>query len=147
MFLTFSQKFKGGKEMCAKPSGIDPWEMAVKQLHKVARLINLDENIVRILEKPVRVIETNFPVKMDDGTIRVFTGFRVHHTETFPTKGGIRYSPDVTKEEVMALAMWMTWKCAVVGLPYSGAKGESFATRENYPWERSNGSRVDTRTR
>lgn len=102
---------------------VNPWEMAVKQLHKVAKLIDLDSNIVRILEKPVRVVETNFPVKMDNGSIRMFTGFRVHHTETFPAKGGIRYSPDVTREEVMALAMWMSWKCAIVGLPYSGGKG------------------------
>ncbi len=101
----------------------NPWEQAVKQLYKVAKLIDLDENILNILEKPVRIIETNFPITMDDGTVRVFQGFRVHHTEIFPNKGGIRFSTDVTKEEVQALAMWMSWKCAIAGLPYSGAKG------------------------
>ncbi len=102
---------------------IDPWRMAIKQLDKVGKILNIDENILKRLRYPVRIIETNFPVVMDDGRVEIFTGFRVHHNENLPNKGGIRYSPDVTKEEVMALAFWMTFKCAIVGLPYSGAKG------------------------
>ncbi|MHA1200176.1 MAG: Glu/Leu/Phe/Val family dehydrogenase [Candidatus Heimdallarchaeaceae archaeon] len=102
---------------------IDPWRMAVKQLDKVGKILDIDENILKRLRHPVRTIETNFPVVMDDGSVEIFTGFRVHHAENLPNKGGIRYSPDVTKEEVMALAFWMTFKCAIVGLPYSGAKG------------------------
>lgn len=102
---------------------IDPWKMAVKQLDKVGKILNIDENILKRLRHPVRTIETNFPVVMDDGRVEIFTGFRVHHTENLPNKGGIRYSPEVTKEEVMALAFLMTFKCAIIGLPYSGAKG------------------------
>lgn len=102
---------------------IDPWEMAVKQLEKMGEILKIDENIIKILKHPIRIIETNFPVIMDDGRLEIFTGFRVHHNENLPTKGGIRFSPEVTKEEVMALAFWMTLKCAVIGLPYSGAKG------------------------
>ncbi|MCE7747117.1 MAG: hypothetical protein GPJ51_01880, partial [Candidatus Heimdallarchaeota archaeon] len=102
---------------------IDPWKMAIKQLDKVGKILNIDENILKRLRHPVRTIETNFPVVMDDGRVEIFTGFRVHHTENLPNKGGIRYSPEVTKEEVMALAFLMTFKCAIIGLPYSGAKG------------------------
>jgi glutamate dehydrogenase (NAD(P)+) len=77
-----------------------------------------------MLRRPKRELTVNFPVKMDDGSVRVFTGHRVHHSVVLgPTKGGIRYHPDVTLDEVRALAMWMTWKCSVVGLPYGGAKG------------------------
>ena len=73
---------------------------------------------------PKRELTVNFPVRMDDGSVKIFTGYRVHHNTVLgPTKGGIRYHPDVTLDEVRALAMWMTWKCAVVGLPYGGAKG------------------------
>jgi len=106
-----------------KEQKIDPWEMAVKQLEKMGEILKIDKNIIKILKHPIRIIETNFPVIMDDGRLEIFTGFRVHHNENLPTKGGIRFSPDVTKEEVMALAFWMTLKCAVIGLPYSGAKG------------------------
>ncbi len=77
-----------------------------------------------MLRLPKRELTVNFPVHMDDGSVRMFTGYRVHHsTVRGPTKGGIRYHPDVTLDEVRALAMWMTWKCAVVGLPFGGAKG------------------------
>ncbi len=102
---------------------IDPWRMAVKQLEKVGEVLDIDENIMKILKHPIRIVETNFPVVMDDGRVEIFTGFRVHHNENLPNKGGIRFSPHVTREEVMALAFWMTFKCAIVGLPYSGAKG------------------------
>ncbi len=101
----------------------DPWENAVEQLDRIAKIIDLDPNVQEILKHPIRVVEVNFPVNMDDGTVKVFKGYRVHHVEILPCKGGIRYSPLVTKEEVQALAMWMTWKCAVVQVPYSGGKG------------------------
>jgi len=103
---------------------LDAWEMAVSQLREVAEMINLDPNMVEILAKCKRELTVNFPVKMDDGSVKVFTGFRIQHNDIRgPSKGGIRYAPSVYKGEVMALAMWMTWKCAVVGIPYGGAKG------------------------
>lgn len=101
----------------------DPWKMALSQLDRIAELIDLDPDIHEFLKNPMRIYEVNFPVKMDTGSIKVFKGFRVHHVEIFPSKGGIKYAPYVTKEEMQALAMWMTWKCAVVEIPYSGAKG------------------------
>ncbi len=109
--------------MTEQTTNIDPWQMAIKQLDKVGEILKIDENILKLLKHPIRIVESNFPVVMDDGRVEIFTGFRVHHTENLPNKGGIRFSPNVTKEEVMALAFWMTFKCAVVGLPYSGAKG------------------------
>ncbi|MBI2252016.1 MAG: Glu/Leu/Phe/Val dehydrogenase [Armatimonadetes bacterium] len=100
------------------------WEVALEQLSLVAKKMNLDKNIHEILKSPKRILEVSFPVKMDNGTIKVFTGYRVqHNTARGPAKGGIRYHPDVTLDEVKALAMWMTWKCAVVAIPYGGAKG------------------------
>ncbi|MBM4237857.1 MAG: Glu/Leu/Phe/Val dehydrogenase [Euryarchaeota archaeon] len=98
--------------------------MAVEQVESVGRLIGLDEDMIGILKMPRRELTVNFPIRMDDGSIRVFTGFRVQHSHARgPCKGGIRYHPNVTLDEVKALAMWMTWKCAVMGLPYGGAKG------------------------
>ena len=87
-------------------------------------MLNLDPGLTEILATPKRELTVHFPVRMDDGTTRVFTGYRVQHNEARgPVKGGIRYSPIVDLDEVRALAMWMTWKCAVVNLPYGGAKG------------------------
>ncbi|MFN2590361.1 MAG: Glu/Leu/Phe/Val dehydrogenase [Actinomycetota bacterium] len=86
--------------------------------------MNLDPGVHEVLRHPRRALEVAIPVRMDDGTVKVFTGFRVHHnTSRGPSKGGLRYHPAVTLDEVKALAMWMTWKCAVVGIPYGGAKG------------------------
>ncbi|MCF2139489.1 MAG: Glu/Leu/Phe/Val dehydrogenase [Candidatus Lokiarchaeota archaeon] len=103
---------------------ISPYEVAVSQLKKAAKIMNLEKDYFEILKKPARVLTVNFPVNMDDGSIKVFTGYRVHHNDARgPSKGGIRYSPYVSLEEVMALSMWMTWKTAVVGLPFGGAKG------------------------
>lgn len=100
------------------------FEVAVEQFNIAADVIGLDDDMRRILSVCKREFTVNFPVEMDDGSVQVFTGHRVHHNSgPGPTKGGIRYHPDVTIEEVKALAMWMTWKCAVVGLPYGGAKG------------------------
>ena len=102
----------------------NPYQMALKQLQETAKIINLDEGIHKILSKPKRVLTVSLPVKMDDGRIEVFTGFRSQHNDARgPFKGGIRYHPQVTIEEVMALSMWMTWKCAIVGIPLGGGKG------------------------
>lgn len=103
---------------------INPYETAKQQLDAVAKRIGLKKGIHEMLRKPQRELAVNFPVKMDDGTIEVFTGYRVQHNTTRgPSKGGIRYHPDVTLDEVRALSMWMTWKCAVVNIPFGGAKG------------------------
>lgn len=103
---------------------LNPYEVAIEQFRKAADMLELDTSMRRILEKPRRELTVSVPVKMDDGSIEVFTGFRVqHNTARGPAKGGIRYSPNVTLDEVRALAMWMTWKCALVGLPFGGAKG------------------------
>ncbi|MBC8444208.1 Glu/Leu/Phe/Val dehydrogenase [Candidatus Woesearchaeota archaeon] len=103
---------------------MNPFENAQVQLKKAADLMKLDKNIYEILKQPQRILEVNIPVKMDDGTIKVFKGFRSQHNNSRgPTKGGIRFHPDVSKEEVMALSMWMTWKCAAVNIPYGGGKG------------------------
>ncbi|RLG46558.1 MAG: glutamate dehydrogenase [Thermoproteota archaeon] len=105
-------------------SALNPYEMAVKQLEEVAKLMDLDRGILEILKRPKREIIVHLPVKMDNGEIRVFTGYRVQHNDARgPCKGGIRYHPDVNLDEVRALAMWMTWKTAVMDLPYGGAKG------------------------
>jgi glutamate dehydrogenase (NAD(P)+) len=101
-----------------------PYEIAVAQFDKAAAYLPLKAGIREMLRYPKRELTVNFPVKMDDGSVKMFTGYRVHHSAVRgPTKGGIRYHPDVTLDEVRALAMWMTWKCAVVGIPYGGAKG------------------------
>ncbi len=98
--------------------------MAREQLDEIARWMKLDPGIHLILREARRSLEVSIPVRMDDGKIKVFTGYRVQHNlARGPAKGGIRYHPDVTLDEVKALAMWMTWKCAVVGIPYGGAKG------------------------
>lgn len=100
------------------------FEMARSYFDRIADRLNLDEGIRNILRHPIRELTVNFPVIMDDGSIRIFTGYRVHHSlHRGPAKGGIRYSPHVSLDEVRALAMWMTWKTAVVNLPFGGAKG------------------------
>jgi glutamate dehydrogenase (NAD(P)+) len=102
----------------------DVYESALRQFDKAVSYLTLKPGIVEYLRVPKRELTVNFPVEMDDGSVHVFTGYRVHHnTALGPTKGGIRYHPGVTLDEVRALAMWMTWKCAVVGIPYGGAKG------------------------
>jgi len=102
----------------------DPWEMALRQFNRAADHLPLKRGIRDFLAYPHRELTVNFPVKMDDGSVRIFTGYRVHHSTVLgPTKGGIRYAPQVDLNEVRALAMWMTWKCALMHLPYGGAKG------------------------
>jgi len=97
---------------------------ALAQLDEAAEKLNLDPGIHQRLRRPQRALVVSVPTLMDDGHLEVFTGYRVQHDSTLgPTKGGIRYHPDVTLDEVTALAMLMTWKCALMGLPYGGAKG------------------------
>ncbi len=102
----------------------DLFEVAVEQFHIAADVLGLEDNMRRILSHCQSELTVHFPVEMDDGSVQVFTGHRVRHNDgPGPTKGGIRYHQSVTVSEVKALAMWMTWKCAVVGLPFGGAKG------------------------
>jgi glutamate dehydrogenase (NAD(P)+) len=102
----------------------NPWEDAREQFDAVAESMHIDPGMRDVLRHCKREFTVHFPVKMDDGTVRVFTGYRVHHNEARgPVKGGLRYSLNVSIDEVRALAMWMTWKCAVAGLPFGGAKG------------------------
>ncbi|HEX4896918.1 MAG TPA: Glu/Leu/Phe/Val dehydrogenase [Candidatus Limnocylindrales bacterium] len=103
---------------------INAWAVAQQQFDLAAERLHLDEGIRRVLREPRREFTCHFPVHMDDGSVRVFTGYRVQHNlGRGPAKGGIRYHQDVSIDEVKALAMWMTWKCAVVGIPYGGGKG------------------------
>ncbi len=99
-------------------------EMAVRQFEIASEKLKLDENVGTRLKRPDRALVVSIPTRMDDGSVKVFTGYRVQHSDTLgPFKGGIRYHPDVNLGEVSALAMWMTWKCSLVGLPLGGAKG------------------------
>ena len=100
------------------------WDRARQQFHATADLINLDESCREVLGNCRRVVQVSLPIKRDNGVIHTFTGFRAQHSNhRGPYKGGIRYHPDVTREEVMALSMLMTWKCAVVNVPFGGGKG------------------------
>jgi len=100
------------------------WGLAVAQFERAADVLGLEDEIRTRLLEPRRSLVVNFPVRMDDGSVRSFTGYRVQHTLTMgPTKGGVRYAPGVSLGECAALAMWMTFKCALVGLPFGGAKG------------------------
>jgi glutamate dehydrogenase (NAD(P)+) len=103
---------------------INPWHVAQQQFDIAADKLNLDPGLRRVLREPRRELHVHFPVKMDDGSVQVFAGYRVQHNlGRGPAKGGIRYHQDVSIDEVKALAMWMTWKCAVVGIPFGGGKG------------------------
>ena len=103
---------------------LNPWEAQAARFDFAAQKLNLNEGLWKILRYPSREIIVHIPVSMDDGRLEVFTGFRVQHSVARgPAKGGVRYSPDVTLDEVRALASWMTWKCAVVNIPFGGAKG------------------------
>ncbi|MEO8430572.1 MAG: Glu/Leu/Phe/Val dehydrogenase [Acidobacteriota bacterium] len=108
----------------ATPENLNPWEFARRQFDRAAELLGLDAGTREVLRSPKRQLTVSIPVKMDDGAVRVFEGYRVQHSiARGPSKGGIRYHPGVTIDEVKALAMWMTWKCAVVNIPFGGAKG------------------------
>jgi glutamate dehydrogenase (NAD(P)+) len=102
----------------------NPLDSMMQRFDEAARLMGLDETVMNVLKVPAKSVAVNLPITMDDGSIKVFEGFRViHSTLLGPSKGGVRYSMDVHQDEVKALAAWMTWKCAVVNIPYGGAKG------------------------
>jgi len=103
---------------------VNPYDMAIAQFDEAADRLGLSQAMRAILRKPKRELIVNFPVRMDNGDVEMYTGYRVQHNiNRGPAKGGIRFSPEVSLDEVRALAMWMTWKCAVVGIPFGGAKG------------------------
>jgi len=105
---------------------------AQKQLYKAAKEIQLDPNLLKILDKPMRILKVSIPIKMDSGRVKVFTGYRCQYNNAKgPAKGGVRYHPDVTEDEVTALAAWMTWKCSLLDLPYGGAKGGIVCSPKN----------------
>ncbi|GAF79815.1 unnamed protein product, partial [marine sediment metagenome] len=100
------------------------YENALRLFDNATEYLDLNPGIVKILRQPKREVAVHFPVIMDDGSLSMFTGFRVQHsTHLGPSKGGIRYHPDVSLDEIKSMAMLMTWKCAMVGLPFGGAKG------------------------
>jgi glutamate dehydrogenase (NAD(P)+) len=102
----------------------NPYEIARQQLRLVGTTFNIDPNLINVLQECKKAVEVAIPISLDDGTIRAFAGFRVqHNVARGPSKGGIRYHPDVTLDEVKALAMWMTWKCSLMNIPFGGAKG------------------------
>jgi len=102
----------------------NPWVSAEARFDEAAELLGLDEGLRKILRSPALELKVSVPVMLDDGRYEVFTGYRVHHSIVRgPAKGGIRFAPDVTLDEVRALSAWMTWKCAVVNIPFGGAKG------------------------
>ncbi|MGH3182610.1 MAG: Glu/Leu/Phe/Val family dehydrogenase, partial [Streptosporangiaceae bacterium] len=112
------------EELALDAKETNPWAAQFARFNAAARKLNLDEGIAKVLAHPAREITVHIPVQMDDGRIEVFTGYRVQHSEARgPAKGGIRYAGDVSLDEVRALASWMTWKCAVVNIPFGGAKG------------------------
>ena len=102
----------------------NPYESMMARVDKAAELLKLDKGVYEYLQKPVKQVIVSIPIQMDNGEIKVFEGYRVIHDNILgPSKGGIRYAPDVTIDEVKALAAWMTWKCAVANIPFGGAKG------------------------
>src|SRR5437762_2756540 len=102
----------------------NPWLAAEARFDEAATKLKLDDGLCKVLRSPTKEITVHIPVMLDDGRLEVFTGYRVQHSiARGPGKGGIRFSPDVTLDEIRALASWMTWKCAVVGIPFGGAKG------------------------
>jgi glutamate dehydrogenase (NAD(P)+) len=102
----------------------NPYELAKLQLRRVGEAFAIDPDLIAVLSGCKKAVSVSVPTRMDDGTVRVFDGFRVtHNVARGPSKGGLRYHPDVTLDEVKSLAMWMTWKCALMGIPFGGAKG------------------------
>ena len=109
----------------SQPEDLNPFHIAAQQFDQaVAYMPQLKRGLLDFLKRPSRTVIVEFPIELDDGTVRSFTGYRVLHNRVRgPCKGGIRYHPNVTWDEVKALAMWMTWKCAIVNIPFGGAKG------------------------
>ena len=105
-------------------SRFDPWQAEIERLEEAAKLVGLEDDVLAVLSRPKRILEVSVPVRRDDGRVEVFVGWRIHHdTARGPAKGGLRFHPALTKEDVAALAIAMTWKCAVVDLPFGGGKG------------------------
>lgn len=103
---------------------LNPFLNAQKQVKEACDRLGLEADVYELLKQPMKVLEVAIPVKMDDGSTKVFTGYRsMHNNAVGPTKGGIRFHPNVTRDEVMALSIWMTFKCSVTGIPYGGGKG------------------------
>ncbi len=120
--LETASKFEGAPQSMGMQK--TQYDIAVEQFQRAADIMKLDPNVQEILRKPRRVLSVNFPVKMDDGRLLLYQGFRSQHNNALgPYKGGVRFHPNVTIDEVKALSMWMTWKCAVAGIPFGGAKG------------------------
>lgn len=116
-----SRKLRQVRKMAEE---LNPFKIAQKQLEKAVDVLGLDQDVHDLLKEPLRTLEVRIPVRMDDGSTKTFTGFRVQYNDARgPTKGGIRFHPDETIDTVKALASWMTWKCSVVGIPYGGGKG------------------------
>ena len=112
---------------------LNPFEIAQKQVKSACDKLNADPAVYEILKRPMRVLEVSFPIKLDDGTVKIFTGYRSQHNNAVgPFKGGLRFHPDVTRDEVKALSTWMTFKCSVAGIPYGGGKGGMAIDPKNY---------------
>ena len=128
--------------------GAELFRIASDQFARASEMLDLDPEFVARLGDPRRSLVVNFPVRMDSGEVRSLTGYRVQHTLTMgPTKGGFRYGPDVSLGECAALAMWMTWKCALLGLPYGGAKGGVRCTPERAQRRRARAPHAPLRRR
>ena len=122
MGIPFLNKIRSDRKVSSKE--LNPYDNAMKQLSATAGLIGLDADILETLSQPKRILSVSLPVRLDNGRIKNFQGYRVQYSDARgPFKGGIRYHPNVSLDEVKALATWMTWKCAVVDIPYGGAKG------------------------
>jgi glutamate dehydrogenase (NAD(P)+) len=121
---TERRKTAGFKPVTSFEDEMNPWLAQEARFDFAAHKLNLDEGMCKILRLPTRELIVHIPIGMDDGRIEVFTGYRVQHSiARGPSKGGVRYAPDVSLDEVRALASWMTWKCAVANIPFGGAKG------------------------
>ena len=123
---------KSEVEKMAKET-LNPFEIAQKQIKSACDKLNADPVVYEILKNPMRVLEVSFPVKLDDGTVKTFIGYRSQHNNAVgPFKGGLRFHPDVTRDEVKALSTWMTFKCSVAGIPYGGGKGGMAINPKDY---------------
>ena len=112
---------------------LNPFEIAQKQIKSACDKLNADPAVYEILKNPMRVLEVSFPVKLDNGTVKTFVGYRSQHNNAVgPFKGGLRFHPDVTRDEVKALSTWMTFKCSVAGIPYGGGKGGMAINPKDY---------------
>jgi len=123
----------------------NPWLAAAARFDEAAKRLKLDDGMRKVLGTPSKELTVHIPVQLDDGRIEVFTGYRVQHSVARgPAKGGVRFAPDVTLDEVRALASWMTWKCAVVNIPFGGGKAASSAIPRSSPIPSSKSSPAAT---